>query len=125
MEKDVENDMEKDMEAVESPPMRALKIASRRWSLALAAAALCSVVMTAQQKIYWGNEVPSGWRGQWPAELQTIPERTSFTRTMTSEQLLEYIAALKSKSETVHVVEHVHQPDAQGRAGDRARAIRA
>jgi hypothetical protein len=70
----------------------------------LAAAALCSVVMTAQQKIYWGDEVPSGWRGQWPAELQTIPERTSFTRTMTSEQLLEYVAVLKGKSESVHVV---------------------
>ena len=76
-----------------------LKIASRRWSMALVAAALCSVVMTAQQKIYWGDEVPAGWRGQWPADLQTIPERTAFTRTMSSMQLHECIAALKGKSE--------------------------
>jgi len=66
-----------------------------------AVAAVClATVLTpaAEQKIYWGDEVPSGWSGTWPAELQTVPERTKFTRTVSSTELLEYIAALKTKA---------------------------
>ena len=33
---------------------------------------LCCSVAAAQQKIYWGNEVPDGWNGEWPAQFQTI-----------------------------------------------------
>ena len=58
----------------------------------------------AQQKIYWGDDVPAGWMGKWPAELQTVPERTAFTRTMTSLQNIEFITALRSKTESIHVV---------------------
>lgn len=54
-------------------------------------------------KIYWGDDVPQGWNGNWPADLQTIPEKTGFTRTMSTLQLEEYIAALKLKSEQLHV----------------------
>jgi hypothetical protein len=60
--------------------------------------------VAAQQKIYWGDEVPAGWHGQWAAEVQTAAERSGFTRTVSSIQLLEFIAALKGKSENLHVV---------------------
>ncbi len=66
--------------------------------------AIISGVVAAQQKIYWGDEVPTGWHGQWPADVQTVAERTGFTRTVSSLQLLEFIAALKGKSENIHVV---------------------
>jgi hypothetical protein len=68
--------------------------------------------MSAQdsKKIYWGDEVPKSWNGAWPEELRTIPERTSFTRTMSSLQLHEYIVALKLKSEQLHVVNMFTSP---------------
>jgi hypothetical protein len=58
----------------------------------------------AQQKIYWGDEVPAGWTGTWPAELQTVAERTRYTRTMTSLSNLEFVTALRGKTESLHVV---------------------
>ena len=54
-------------------------------------------------KIHWGNDVPRGWNGAWPADLRTVPERTAYARTTSSLQLLEYIDALRWKSELVHV----------------------
>jgi hypothetical protein len=63
----------------------------------------CCSAVAAQQKIYWGNEVPEGWNGEWPAELQTVAEQTNFTRTMSIEDLHEFIDAIKWKSEHVHV----------------------
>jgi hypothetical protein len=66
--------------------------------------------MTAQQKIYWGDEVPAGWAGTWPQDLQTVAERTQYTRTMSMIQLHEWIAALKLKSENVHVVNMFTSP---------------
>ena len=56
------------------------------------------------QRIYWGDSVPSGWNGQWPAELRTVAERSRFTRTMSTLQLHEYINELKLKSDRMHVV---------------------
>jgi hypothetical protein len=64
----------------------------------------------AAQHIYWGDEVPAGWHGQWPPDLQTVAERSAFTRTITSEQLLEFITALKAKSEYLHVVDMFISP---------------
>ena len=58
----------------------------------------------AQDKIYWGDEVPAGWTGKWPVELQTVAERSGYTRTMSSVQNLEFITALRGKSEHLHVV---------------------
>lgn len=63
---------------------------------------LCSGA-TAQQQMYWGNEVPEGWNGEWPAELLTVAEKSDFTRTMSIEDLHEFIDAVKWKSENVHV----------------------
>jgi hypothetical protein len=67
------------------------------------AAALLSVGLGAQQKIYWGDEVPAGWSGTWPAELRTVPERSAFTRTISSLDLLEFTTALKAKTDRLHV----------------------
>ena len=59
---------------------------------------------TAQPRtIYWGDDVPAGWNGTWPADLLTIPERTTWTRTVSTLQLHEWIAALKLKTEFLHV----------------------
>ena len=55
---------------------------------ALTALALLSGVVVAQQKIYWGDDVPPGWNGKWPAELQTVAERTG-SRALSRSQLLE------------------------------------
>ena len=62
------------------------------------------LALASQQKIYWGDEVPPGWAGKWPADAQTVAERTNFTRTMTSLDNLEFITALRGKSESLHVV---------------------
>lgn len=53
--------------------------------------------------IYWGDEVPKAWNGSWPAALQTVPERTRFTRTTSTVELHEFVNTLKWRSEHVHV----------------------
>src|SRR5262245_50662789 len=70
---------------------------------AMLLAGAAALVGEAQQKIYWGDEVPSGWTGKWPAELQTVAERTGYARTMTSLSNLEFITALRGKTEALHV----------------------
>ena len=74
------------------------------------AAALCTLALHAQQRIYWGDEVPKGWAGAWPAELQTVAERSNYTRTMSSLQNIEFITALRGKSEQMHVVNMFTSP---------------
>jgi hypothetical protein len=58
----------------------------------------------AAQKIYWGDSVPAGWNGKWPAKYLTVPERTNFTRTASSTDVLEFIDALRWSSDKVHVI---------------------
>ena len=75
--------------------------------LAVAAVTLISATLltgAAQQKIYWGDEVPAGWAGTWPEALQTVAERSAYTRTMTSLQNLEFITALRGQSDRLHLV---------------------
>lgn len=77
--------------------------------LVFGAAALACVTLVGQagqkpQRIYWGDEVPAGWTGKWPVELQTVAEQTKFTRTMTSASNLEFVTALRGKTENVHVL---------------------
>jgi hypothetical protein len=57
----------------------------------------------AAQEIYWGDSVPEGWAGTWPAKDLTIPEKTNFERTSSSTEVLEFINALRWNSEHVHV----------------------
>jgi hypothetical protein len=73
-------------------------------------AAMAGILIAQQPKIYWGDDVPAGWMGQWSPDLLTVPERTRFTRTTDTLQLHEWIAALKLKSENVHVIRMFTSP---------------
>jgi hypothetical protein len=64
----------------------------------------------AVQEVHWGDAVPGNWNGKWPQELQTVPERTNFTRTMSTLQLHEFINALRWKSDHLHVVNMFTSP---------------
>ena len=75
----------------------------RKTILTISAAAALTGAAIGQQ-IYWGDNLPTNWNGKWPAELQTVAERTGFTRTMSTLQLHEYIDALKWKSDRLHVL---------------------
>lgn len=61
--------------------------------------------LAAQREMYWGNEVPAEWTGDWPANLLTVAEKSDFTRTMTVEDLHEFIHEIKWKSENLHVID--------------------
>src|SRR6185295_10670 len=63
-----------------------------------------------QPRIYWGDDVPKDWKGDWPKELKTIPEQTGYNRTMSTQDLHEWIAALKTKSDNVHSVDMFTSP---------------
>jgi hypothetical protein len=69
----------------------------------LLALAITTAPNAQPRRIYWGDEVPSGWAGTWSSDLLTVPERTAWTRTMSTVQLHEWIAALKLKTERLHV----------------------
>jgi hypothetical protein len=56
------------------------------------------------QKIHWGDSVPAGWNGKWPAKFLTVAERTNYVRTASSTEVLEFIDALRWSSENVHLV---------------------
>ena len=72
-------------------------------ALVLVALAMTESPTAQPKKIFWGDEVPAGWNGTWPADLLTVPERTTWTRTVSTLQLHEWIAALKLKTEFLHV----------------------
>jgi hypothetical protein len=76
-----------------------------RWvGPALALICLVSGLATGgQEEIYWGDEVPEKWNGDWPEKFQTIPEKTDFKKTTSSYEILEFIDTLKWNSENVHV----------------------
>ena len=57
----------------------------------------------AAQKIYWGDSVPAGWNGKWPAKYLTVPERTNFERTASSTEVLEFIDAMRWASDKMSV----------------------
>lgn len=60
--------------------------------------------LSAQEtRIYWGDEVPAEWNGTWPENLLTVPEKTGFLRTTSSLQLLEFVDALRWRTESLHV----------------------
>ncbi|RPJ70646.1 MAG: hypothetical protein EHM24_14870 [Acidobacteria bacterium] len=66
--------------------------------------ALASWSGSGQERIYWGDAVPRGWNGKWPAKLLTVPEKTNFERTASSLEVLEFIDALRWGSDKVHVL---------------------
>ncbi len=66
--------------------------------------AFVTMTLGAQQpRIYWANEVPKEWNGKWPAKFLTVPERTSYARTTSSLDLLEFVDTLKWNSENLYV----------------------
>jgi len=65
--------------------------------------ALLAPRIPAAQKIYWGDSVPRGWNGKWPAKYLTVPERTNFARTASSTDVLEFIDALRWSSDKMYV----------------------
>jgi len=67
-------------------------------------AAISIGVSAMQQKIYWGDDVPANWNGTWADDLRIPPEKTKFTRTTDSLQSIEFLTALKGKSERIHVL---------------------
>ena len=83
-----------------------MRITRRFGATSIVACALLGgmLALGAQQKIYWADDVPAGWNGTWPAELLTVPERSAYTRTTSSLQNLEFITALRGRSEQIHVV---------------------
>ena len=86
-----------------------MRTSTLRLVVAVSVIAICSGVMAAQQ-IYWGDSLPRSWNGEWPPELQTVAERSGFTRTMSTIQLHEYLDTLKWKSENMHVVSMFTSP---------------
>jgi len=72
--------------------------------LALASSSTAASASPQQGKIYWGDSVPKGWNGKWPAHLLTVPEKTSFARTADSSQVLEFLDVLRWNSDKVTVI---------------------
>ncbi|MBE0713035.1 MAG: M14 family metallopeptidase [Candidatus Aminicenantes bacterium] len=66
--------------------------------------ALLASQASAAQKIYWGDSVPAGWNGKWPAKYLTVPEKTNFARTASSTDVLEFIDALRWSSGKMTVI---------------------
>jgi len=56
------------------------------------------------QKIYWGDAVPKGWNGKWPAKLLTVPEKTNYERTASNKEILEFIDVLRWNSDKVQPI---------------------
>lgn len=79
-----------------------------RWTIAVVCVCLLAGAAGAGQspaprRIYWGDEVPKAWNGTWPAPVQTVPERTRFSRTTSTLELHEFINTLKRRSDRLHV----------------------
>jgi len=74
--------------------------------LILAAAWLPIGGLSAQTspKIYWGDSVPKGWNGGWPAKFLTVAEKTNFERTADSTQVLEFLDVLRWSSDKMTVL---------------------
>jgi len=72
-------------------------------SITIAFVLLNTFNLMAQKKIYWGNDVPTNWNGEWPEELRTACEKENFTYTAKWEDILDYFSMLMWKSEHVHV----------------------
>ena len=67
-------------------------------------AVLVPALSPAAQKIYWGDSVPAGWNGKWPAKLLTVAEKTGYTRTASSTEVLEFLDALRWSSENMLMI---------------------
>ena len=64
---------------------------------------LATGIPAQEDDILWGEAVPENWTGDWPEELRTAAERADFEYTATNQDILEYFAMLRLKSEYVSV----------------------
>lgn len=65
---------------------------------------LSLILPTHGQKIYWGDEVPENWTGDWVKEFLITPEKTNYVKTSSSTDVLEFINTMRWNSEFVHTV---------------------
>jgi hypothetical protein len=79
---------------------------SRSIGAGLFLAALASALLSAPpaQKIHWGDSVPAGWNGKWPAKFLTVAERSGYTRTASSTEVLEFLDALRWSSDKMLIL---------------------
>lgn len=71
-------------------------------------AALCTFYLLtnstfAQNKTYWGNDVPNNWTGNWPDSMRTEAEKSNFTYTANNQDILKYFSDIVWQSENAHV----------------------
>jgi hypothetical protein len=71
---------------------------------ALPSAPTATAFAAPAQKIYWGDSVPKGWNGSWPAKFLTVPEKTKYERTASTTEILEFIDMLKWNSDKVFAI---------------------
>ncbi len=67
------------------------------------------------QKIYWGDEVPEKWNGEWPAKYLITPEKTNYEKTSSFSDVQEFADILRWNSEYVHIVKMFTTP--RGKTG--------
>ncbi len=79
------------------------KTAALTLLLALASAALLSAA-PADRTIYWGDSVPKGWNGAWPAKYLTVAEKSGYARTASSLEVLEFLDSMRWASDKVAVI---------------------
>jgi Zinc carboxypeptidase len=80
---------------------------SLRLAVALALLAVLGPALAAgpaDQRIYWGDSVPKGWNGEWPAKFRTIAERSAYTRTASSTEVLEFLDTLRWSSGKMTII---------------------
>ncbi len=56
------------------------------------------------QSIYWGDDVPPKWNGNWSADYQITPEKNDFKYTSSHRDVLEFINTMRWNSERVHTI---------------------
>ena len=65
---------------------------------------LCVILPIHAQKIYWGDEVPVNWTGDWAEEFLTTAEKTNYESTSSHRDVLEFINVMRWNSEFVHTL---------------------
>jgi hypothetical protein len=56
------------------------------------------------QSIYWGDEVPQQWTGEWVEKYLTTPEKSAYRYCSSHRDVLEFINTMRWNSEQVHTI---------------------
>lgn len=76
----------------------------RRITITLIFLIITSFITSGAQNIYWGDQVPKGWNGNWNEKFLTVAEKSGYVRTTSSVEVLEFMNTMKWNSENVHVI---------------------